>query len=350
MPEIVNTENITAQQLFNANKEHENVGRLFEINKFVNILNLILLAFGTLLNVLCIYVFSQKKMIVRKFNWYLLAFSISELIFCFILFINYLHRFISPRKHTLHEINLATTITIDFITHITDSYSNVLALLLSIDRIYAIRNPIRFKKFITNLHAKILINSTLIILILFKIPDVFLCYQNQNETFYIAYCTLIAPIIFNIIPAVVILIINSILIYYKNKAPKRLKRELGRKNNGQSSLHQHLINKKSISRTQKSYYFVIIVLSLWLVLTALPYYTFKTFSLILHLDSFKRYFGFEFVNSEKLSIIRIILSVLFNSNHCINFFVYFHFYAMFRNCIMRKKFSQILFSSFSNKN
>ena len=64
-------------------------------------LNLFVLSFGIIGNLLCIYVFLQKNMIARKFNWYLLILAIAELIYCLFVFFDYLFRLIHPANITL---------------------------------------------------------------------------------------------------------------------------------------------------------------------------------------------------------------------------------------------------------
>ena len=83
-----------------------------------------------------------------------------------------------------------------------------------------------------------------------------------------------------------------------------------------------------ISRTQKSHYFVIMFLGLWLVLTSIPYYTSTTLNNINHKYLFSE-------RRKSFGLFQAIASVFLNSNHCINFFVYYIFDGMFRTCFFK---------------
>ena len=52
-------------------------------------LNIFMMTLGLVLNMLSISTFLQKKLLRRKFNWYLLVLTIFELIFCVTVFIDY---------------------------------------------------------------------------------------------------------------------------------------------------------------------------------------------------------------------------------------------------------------------
>ena len=287
---------------------------------FASKFNLILMAFGIFGNFLCIYVFTRKEMNSRKLNWYLLVLAIAELVFCLVLFIDYTFSLLNEARMTLHEFNTSMKIVIDLITHSADSFSGIVTLLISIDRLYAIMNPIEIRNFITNLHAKLLVNLLLVSLILLKIFGVAIC-NFYNTHIFLIFCTIISPILYNIIPTFIILVINSILIvkvlkYYRSKKAK-------------SFFNTSL--QRRINSTQASHFFLIIFLALWLSLTTLPYYLIKTFSLFYQIKNFSLYF--KNFNQTKLMVIQIISSILFNSNHCINFFFYLYFYPMFRKIL-----------------
>jgi hypothetical protein len=293
-------------------------------------------------------------MIARKFNWYLLVLAITELVYCFLVFFDYLFRLVHPANITFHEFNMFTNMLFDYAIHSADSYLVVITLVLSIDRLYAIRNPIKIKNFVTNLHSKYLTFGIFIGLLIFRIPSVFLCHYNDNKPANITYCTIVSPFVFNVLPTFFILIINSLLIkeiisYYsfktfgKKKDRRESHIELSTSSNNKNvkvvvTVHQF----KPIKGTQKSHYFVIVVLSLWSVITTIPYYTFSAYDLLFRLDIFSFYFDPKEVGREitrermkTLRKIQIITSLFFNSSHCINFFVYFRFYFMFRHCVLR---------------
>ena len=61
-----------------------------------------------------------------------------------------------------------------------------------------------------------------------------------------------------------------------------------------------------VRKTKKAYYLIIIISSIWLVLTEIPYYSLNILNLIS--NGFKEIFK-----------IHVISSIFFNSNYCINF-------------------------------
>jgi hypothetical protein len=318
-------------------------------------INIILLSFGIIGNILCIFAFSRKKMIMRKFNWYLLILAIFELIFCVFLFAEYsLKMFHNTPMYLNQYINTA----IDFTIHTIDTFIVLITLILSVDRLYAIKNPIKFKFFITNVHAKCLVMITLISSISLKTPCAILGYELFDGNLYLVYCNLVSPFIFNIIPTILILILNSLLVlqivkYFRASSKQSIHLMIARarqpKNNmrvvntsfsesntkNKTSMKTFISNANQrpvkISQTQKSHYFVILVVAIWTVLTTMPYYSLNTYLLLFRLELFNN----QSSDTKVIRIAQIISSIFFNSNHCINFFIYFRFYNEFKLSIMR---------------
>ena len=210
-------------------------------------------------------------------------------------------------------------------------------MILSVDRLYAIKNPTKIKSFFTNLHSRFLLISSYISLLILKIPGIFFCYENTFYKFHLIYCTLISPAIFNVVPTVIILIINSLLIYeivsyYRKRVilSKNLeKTKLNLKVCRNSSMYVRCVNYKPVDRVKRSHYLVIIILAAWSVFTTIPYYAFHAFYLLISLNIFTS------TDSKALHIIQITSSIFFNSNHCINFFIYLFFYDEFRATIFK---------------
>ena len=185
-------------------------------------INISLLLNGIFGNILSIYVYLQKKMRKHKFNCYLLLMALFELIFCIILFTDYLFRLFYVKPMFLHDLNVYTNMAIDYSLHLADSYVTTLSLIMSIDRIYAIKNPTELNNFITYVHPKRIALTALFTLIIFKIPGIIVCYhESEMILMNTLCCTILLPTIFNVLPTVVILMINCSLIlkiinYYKN--------------------------------------------------------------------------------------------------------------------------------------
>jgi hypothetical protein len=299
-----------------------------------------LMSIGIMGNFINLFILAQKRFLRKKFNWYLLVSTIFELIFCLIIFIDYLFSF--NYSHFLHEFNTISRIIIDFSVHTSDSCIGILTLFLSLDRLYAIKYPLDIKEYFTNLHAKLTIGLSLLILIILNILSYSLCEMNIFTDVHIVYCALVSPLIFNTIPLIIIFCINLILvyeivIYYKKKQSNG---GINRSNHELVSTSIELIDlrknetsirktmEKNLSLYQKSHYLVILVSALWSVLTSIPYYSFKSFFLLTESNILKT----DFSDSEIYKI-QIVSSIFFNFNHCINFFIYISFYDDFRQVL-----------------
>ncbi len=331
----------------------ENQSFLFNISFFDDIekfdliacnLNIIFMALGFVVNIISISAFSQKILRKRKFNWYLIVLTIVDLIFCLIVFTDYIFSVFHDKRIFLHALNKITYVIIDFTIHTSDSYMAVLTLLLSLDRLYAIKKPMQIRQFITNLHAKKMMGITLLILILLKVASHIFCGLNIGGKFHLSYCSFGSPIIFNLIPLFIVLVLNIWLVeemisyVRKQKQPDIskivrfsitavLNSEEHKRGHINSKISLRHFGKKKISKTQKSHYVVILVHSVWSILAATPYYTLNPY-----FSSFKLNVLSDV--SKKIILSQIVASILFNSNHCFNFFIYFSFYSEFRAVVI----------------
>ena len=175
-------------------------------------------------------------------------------------------------------------------------------------------------------------------------PSVIMCHHDVEGLFYTAYCTFIKPLIFNILPTLAILVLNSYLIfeiiYYYYKLSKngvnsvvvrKIKNYKATCTYSESSdrlrtnTELSMYNLKAISKTQKSHYIVIMLVAIWAVLTSLPYYLLNTYLLFFNLELFDNR-----SNIVTIAIMQVITSIFFNSNHCFNFFIYLMFYRDFK--------------------
>ena len=300
-------------------------------------------------NLCSIYVFSQKKLQKRKLNNYLLILAVFELIFCTILFSDYMFRTVYIKPMFLHDLNIYTSMFFDFSIHFIDSFESVLTLILSVDRLLAMKNRSGAKHLVTNVHAKFLTMSTFFLLLVLKTPGFFLCYRNSNKMFNIIYCTLVSPLILNIIPTIVILIINLILVskvvkYFRNHttsprlswlstrhtsaASNSCVSHSKRKAQVYLSIFSRRYSRRQFGQLQKSHFIVIIAIALWSVLTKVPYYSLNTFYLLFSLNIFEHKIDFKTSH-----IVQVSTSIFFNSNHCSNFFINLFFNIEFRKYI-----------------
>ena len=100
---------------------------------------------------------------------------------------------------------------------------------------------------------------------------------------------------------------------------------------------------KKIRNTQKSHFSILIVSNIWYLLTSIPYFILNTFFILLKLKFYPNIFDIKTV-----IIVQIVSSILFNSNHCLNFFIYFSFYDEFRHLVL-KRFSKYRFNKILSK-
>ncbi|CAF1055924.1 unnamed protein product [Brachionus calyciflorus] len=370
-----------------------------KVDKIVARINFCQMLFGVIGNLICIFILMQKTLLNRRFNLYLLILALADFIFCLIVFINYYIVYTNPSR-ALYDLSKITCYFTDYVVSSIDAFCVFLTLILSIDRLYAIKRPIKSKMFFTYRFPKRIAASGYLLILLIKSPDLFLSqrqyiiptttlnnltenlklsshknesifnlsigYESSNKfqtstiemsvsnsdqtnkeyclstsmfdssaelkenqsltthIVYIIYCNIIFPLIFNVIPAFIILILNLALWFFMRQYTSVIARRPGDifKSKNSTSFITHT-SRRNITTTQKSHYFTIIILGIWLLLTNIPYYTL---------------FTYHWANSLKLindttrlhMTIQAVSSAFFNSNHCINIIIYMIFNRDFR--------------------
>ena len=242
----------------------------------------------------------------------------------------------------MHDLNKISKIIIDFLIHTSDSCVTILTMYLSLDRLYAIKFPLKIKNFITNLHAKTLISISLISLVLVMLLNFVICEFRVYGTLHVTYCVIICPTIINTIPLIILSVFNILLVqdrvsYFRKQIRKSIVDMNGRESiamfefkdlsTRMSSVPEEQMRKFSIKKfttTQKSHFILIILSDIWSVFTSLPYYLFNSYFILFQMNIFE---------IETLIILQIISSILFNLNHCVNFIIYFSFYKDFRDVL-----------------
>ena len=300
-----------------------------EIFKKISLIfNILFIIFGVFGNFITICTFLNHKLREHRFNWYLLTIAILKLIFYLILSSEYLFAFLHVFIEFLNK-------TVDFIIHTIDSCISALTFFSSLDRLEAIKNPLKIKEFVTHLHAKFLIIATLTLTISLYAISFTICHLNINDGTQVMYCAIISPLVFHTVPLITVLVINVLLLFEKinyNKA------QLQKNNENDQNESQTLTNSVNLTsfvsplrkfgktrhQAKKTQYYIIICLDLYSILTSIPYYTLNSVFVIYQMN----FFYIE--TSIKLVIVS---SILFNSNHCINFFMFMLFHDDFRNVI-----------------
>jgi len=181
--------------IFNQSMSHFNESLTTEKHYFteqtdnvVSKINLTLMCFGIVGNLVCIWVLAHKKLYQKRFNRYLLMLAFVELFFCIIAFANYLTLNLnaednqgdeqSHRSHrALYDLSIFTCYFTDFIVNILDELSVYFVLLMSIDRLQAIRCPIKIKLFITQQKQLLLVVGGISLIAFLNMPY-FLFHQH----------------------------------------------------------------------------------------------------------------------------------------------------------------------------
>ena len=316
-----------------------------QMNTVAFYLNSVLLGIGIVGNAVAFVVFLNKTLRKRKFYWYLITLTVFEFLFCLTCFIDYIFMKIYKRELFLHSIHKISFMIVDYTIHTSDCCTVILTLLLSTDRLVAIKNPMKFREFITNLHAKKTIIVSLFSIILLKTLSFGTCELNFSNKPFIFYCSIVSPVFFYVVPSIVVLFLNGMLAkemcYVNEQISESYGIEINQLNAVTALIYVDINNtrkvstavikkfsKRKTSKAQKLHYIFIFILSLWSTLTSIPYYLFYSYFSLSQLNIISNKF-----NLEILTTIQSTSSIFFNSNHCINFFIYLSFYIEFRNIL-----------------
>ena len=155
--------------------------------------------------------------------------------------------------------------------------------------------------------------------------------HDQILHVYIIYCNIFIPLIVSILPAIIILILNLTLWFFMKNYTKTIStKQILSESVKNTNLNVN--TRRNITKSQKSHYFTIIILGIWLLFTTIPYNTLTTHYWISEL---------RLINAKtRLSLtIQGISSAFFNLNHCFNIIIYaiFHkdFRLSFRNLLIK---------------
>jgi hypothetical protein len=365
----------------NIYKEDKDVAK---VKQFAFIFITLFVSIGFFGNLISMLTFLNKKLLMNKFNWYLLIVSVFKQVFCLTLFIDFVFSKIDVKEIFLHDFNKITNKIIDFSIHTSDSCIAFLTIFISLDRIGLLKNRSKINEFITRVQIKFLITTSLSGVILLKALNLFVCDLDIQNTKHALYCTIVSPFVFNLFPYIVILILNIISLFlkfcfYKNQkivtnnlAKKSLLtilelQEIRRKSkveleeivpikqkslpkqyssNRKFSIQTHSTNEEILklkdlkkmsliqissqcSRTLDKYnyegkilhFLIIIISTIWSILTRILYFSLNSYFILFQLN---------FLKLETAVMLQIVSSVFYNLNHSLNVFVYFSFYENFR--------------------
>ena len=151
------------------------------IDPIVIMINLILMIFGIIGNILCICVFCRKSMVKRRFNWYLLILACVDLLFCCMIFAGYLVRYPNGER-SLYDLSKITCYLNEYILNVLDSLTVFLALIMSVDRFYGVLCPVKSKRFYTNLYPMRVVALVFLFIAVANLP-----YLIYNQRIYVNF-------------------------------------------------------------------------------------------------------------------------------------------------------------------
>ena len=127
------------------------------------------------------------------------------------------------------------------------------------------------------------------------------------------------PMIFNLLPAMLILATNVTLCLMMRKNKNKKNEILQKTSINSLNCVNKLNNFHKMSKSQKSHFFTIISLGIWQVFTNIHYYVLITFD---HARLLR-------ITNLKHTRLQAVSSIFFNSNHCVNILIYLIFYKDF---------------------
>jgi hypothetical protein len=127
--------------------------------------------------------------------------------------------------------------------------------------------------------------------------------------------------------------VKELMIYFRHKPKSTINEE----DDELSECIGKYQRKVKIRQSQKFYYFMILFLNIYCILASIPYYFLITYLKLVELNFLLNHFDLK-----SILTIQIITSALFNSNHCINFFIYLAFHADFK-VILKIFFKKLFF-------
>ena len=149
----------------------------FQIDDLVSKFNMSSMLFGIAANLLCISVFANKSELKRKYHYYLLTLAIADLLYYLVVFLDYLVFVLDP-PNVLYDLSHLTCYLTDYIIGSIDSFCVLTTMVLSIDRVYAITQPLKYTEFSTYRFPRLLILLNALFCLSLKAPEILL---HQRE-------------------------------------------------------------------------------------------------------------------------------------------------------------------------
>lgn len=150
------------------------------IDVIVTRVNFFIMLCGVVCNLVCMCVLLQKKLLGRKFNYYLLVLALADFSFSVIVFVNYCVIY-QTKDRAIYDLSRFTCYLTDYIMQTLDSFCVILTLIVSLDRFYAIINPVKLRLTFINRHPKNVAALCFLVLLVVHAPEIFLL-QREYKT------------------------------------------------------------------------------------------------------------------------------------------------------------------------
>jgi hypothetical protein len=194
---------------------------------------------GLVANLLCILVLCQKTMLHRKSIIYLVYLAVADFMF---IFLTKLPRFLimaGVSKNDVFKTSNLSCFFFDLRTTVFHVYSILLTLTVTVDRFYAIYNPLKSHLFVLSRYSKLIGLCLFFLSSLISLPHGYLMVYNEMEkdcdardffkqkingtdlNYYQVYFTFTEPVIIWFVPGALILCMNSYVIVKIVKSQKR---------------------------------------------------------------------------------------------------------------------------------
>nr|QVK45819.1 G protein-coupled receptor [Proales similis] len=362
-------------KLTSALNEMQGMGGLDE---WIAKLNLACMLLGLACNLLCVAGLSRRRVLKARFNVYLLMVAFADLVFCALVAANYTIMLQTGSRALYDTCWLACNVT-DYAIGSLDSFSVLITLLVSLDRLNAIKRPLKRRFSVLFLRPWLVGTVSALAIVLIRLPDALanprfyadeyvptvnrLRLQNMTEaeaaqrlelarqidlllaaqprcrvqsveqlghlrnSFNIIYSNGVVPICLNALPAFAILAVNLNLLAHLRAYERKLHRKSG-SGSIAASLRRSTQQSQASQSNQRTHVATIVALSFWMFASCTPYY-----ALVLIHWLYSAVLGLEASLPDYFRNVQAVSSFFFNSNHFINLFIYLLFHNSFRRCL-----------------
>lgn len=221
-----------APEISNESLVDEKLLAALHVDFIVSRLNFLTMLIGLSSNFLCLLVFCNRKLLAKKFYYFLLSRIVIDFLFCAIVLINYTVYILVP-PNLIYDMSYLTCFYIDFIVESLDVFTVLMTFMMSIERLIAVALPLKLREFVTHRFPKQTIATCALVIFAIKSPELFISFREysydpersvyfcspdlsfiQSNVFYVIFFRaykIVLPVVLRILPEVLILILSILL-------------------------------------------------------------------------------------------------------------------------------------------